>query len=280
MNKLFENHSLPLIAVSISFVSWFGLYFGLYALGWPGELHPCTEAPYCFCEIVSFGKLAAQPANTWSDLGFVCVAIFIAFHGSKILKKSGGVGKAYAQSPYLIALYSAGVLYMGPGSMFFHGAMTQWGGWLDVISMYVFVLFVISYLVYRSWNLSLKQFNYIYGLSLTLAVLLAIFAHEWSARIFPLVAAVLIGLALLQIIPAHKLALGRKLDLNMKHRWLVAALGFFITAITIWTLSDTGRPFCVPDSLLQGHAAWHLLSACMTLCIHFYFVSEQAQEAN
>jgi hypothetical protein len=28
-----------------------------------------------------------------------------------------------------------------------------------------------------------------------------------------------------------------------------------------WTLGRTGGPLCDPDSVLQGHAAWHLLSA-------------------
>ena len=31
--------------------------------------------------------------------------------------------------------------------------------------------------------------------------------------------------------------------------------------ITIYLLSRTGRPLCRPDSLFQGHAAWHVLTA-------------------
>ena len=280
-NKLSNNPNLPLIAVTISFVFWFGLYFGLYFLGWPGEAHPCAQAPYCFCETVHPGELAAQKSNTWSDLGFVLAAIFIAFHGSKHLKQNtippqnkNPDNIVYGNSSLLIAVYAAAIFYMGPGSMFFHGAMTQWGGWMDVISMYVFVFYIISYLVYRSWSLRLSSFFIAYiGLCL-FAVALSVFTHDLSAQVFPLFAAILVSLALLQTLPLKKLRLGRKENLGMNHKWLVFSLAFFGAAIAIWTQSDTGGPLCYPDSLLQGHSVWHLLSACMTVCIHFYFLSE------
>jgi hypothetical protein len=282
--KTANASKLPVITVTISFIFWFGLYFGLYFLGWPGEAHPCTEAPYCFCETVHADELAAQKSNTWSDLGFVFAAIFIAFQGSKHLKQRSVAPEnnnpkniTYGNSSLLIAVYAAAIFYMGPGSMFFHGAMTQWGGWLDVISMYVFVFFIISYLAYRSWNLTLSHFFISYISLCLFAIALAVFTHDLSARVFPLFAVMLVSLALLQTIPIAKLGLGRKKDLGLDHKWLVFSLAFFGAAIAIWTQSDTGGALCYPDSLWQGHAAWHLLSACMTVCIHFYFLSENKQ---
>ena len=68
----------------------------------------------------------------------------------------------YKNNPWLISIYASVILYMGPGSMFFHGAMTTWGGMMDVISMYAFVLFVIAYLIYRIWQLSIRSFYFIY----------------------------------------------------------------------------------------------------------------------
>lgn len=274
------NTKLPLIFVSLSFVFWFGLYFALYLLGWPGDPHPCSNPPYCFCETVYAGTLAAQKSNTWSDLGFVIAAFFMAWHGSNHLKSLTldnlpKENPSYANSPLLISIYVSAILYMGPGSMFFHGAMTQWGGWLDVISMYVFVNFIIAYLIYRSWALPFKLFIALYFSLCLFAIALSVFLHDLSSQVFPLFAAVLISLALLQSIPINKLSLGRKNDLQLNHRWLIFSIVFFVVAVTIWALSDTGRALCYPDSLLQGHAAWHLLSACMTVCIHFYFLSEK-----
>ncbi len=273
------NHRLPYIAVNLSFVFWFGLYFGLYFAGWPGDPHPCSKPPYCFCETVHPGTLAAQVSNTWSDLGFVLVAFIIAWHGANTLKGQNSSGKvlnpSYKNSPGLISLYSAVILYMGPGSMFFHGSMTQWGGYMDVISMYLFVFFIICYLIYRNWDLSSRFFYLSYLLLNSAFIVLVVFWHDLSSQVFVFVAATLISLALLQVVPRDKLALGRKKDLSFGNRWLAGAFGFFLVAVTIWALSDTGRPLCNPNSLWQGHAAWHLLSACMALCIHFYFLSEK-----
>jgi hypothetical protein len=75
----------------------------------------------------------------------------------------------------------------------------------------------------------------------------------------------------------HKVVASVKKNLQLDHKWLIFALAFFGSAIVIWTLSDSGKALCYPDSLLQGHSAWHLLSACMTICIHFYFLSEKPE---
>lgn len=273
-----NSYKLPIWAASVSFVFWFGLYFGLYFAGWPGDAHPCVNPPYCFCETVHQGALAAQKSNTWSDLGFVLAAFFIAWSGWKALKTNSTRSKdIYRYSPRLIALYSSVILFMGPGSMFFHGAMTTWGGMMDVCSMYLFVLFLICYLIQHSWNLGERFFYLSYFVSCLIFILIAVFTHDLSSKIFPAVAALLITLALLQSIPINKISLARKTSNNFESRWLAYALGFFIVAVVIWRLSDSGQPFCYPDSLLQGHAAWHLLSACMTVCVHFYLMSEKRE---
>jgi hypothetical protein len=40
-----------------------------------------------------------------------------------------------------------------------------------------------------------------------------------------------------------------------------AALAAAAAGATCWWLGRTASPWCDPDSLLQGHAAWHLLGA-------------------
>jgi hypothetical protein len=43
--------------------------------------------------------------------------------------------------------------------------------------------------------------------------------------------------------------------------WALAATG-----AACWWLGRTASPWCDPDSLLQGHAAWHLLGAAALAC--------------
>jgi hypothetical protein len=57
--------------------------------------------------------------------------------------------------------------------------------------------------------------------------------------------------------------------------WLVAAAVLFLTAWGVWIPSHTGGLLCDPDSLLQGHAAWHLLDAGAVACIYQFYRSEQ-----
>jgi hypothetical protein len=45
-----------------------------------------------------------------------------------------------------------------------------------------------------------------------------------------------------------------------------AALAATAAGAACWWLGRTASPLCDPDSLLQGHAAWHLLSATALAC--------------
>ena len=45
-----------------------------------------------------------------------------------------------------------------------------------------------------------------------------------------------------------------------------AALAMTAAGAACWWLGRTASPWCDPDSLLQGHAAWHLLGAAALAC--------------
>ncbi|MCW2758924.1 MAG: hypothetical protein JWO46_2670 [Nocardioidaceae bacterium] len=51
-------------------------------------------------------------------------------------------------------------------------------------------------------------------------------------------------------------------------RWILGAVGAMVVAFTIWNLAKDGTPLCHPHSLLQGHAAWHLLCAVAAYCLY------------
>lgn len=46
--------------------------------------------------------------------------------------------------------------------------------------------------------------------------------------------------------------------------WFFAGLGSFLAAYAIWQTGKADHPWCHPDSLIQAHAIWHLLSAVAT----------------
>jgi hypothetical protein len=56
-----------------------------------------------------------------------------------------------------------------------------------------------------------------------------------------------------------------------------AGFGAYIVATIIWEPSKTGGPICDAlgsESLLQGHALWHLLGAVAMWCFYKYFRTE------
>ena len=61
--------------------------------------------------------------------------------------------------------------------------------------------------------------------------------------------------------------------------WFFLGIGSYITAFTIW-LNQWSEMLCNPDSWLQPHATWHLLSAFSTWCFFKFFRTEKQKEHN
>ena len=59
-------------------------------------------------------------------------------------------------------------------------------------------------------------------------------------------------------------------------RWGAAALGTILLAFAIWNI--TKSLWCDPHSLLQGHAAWHLLDAVSAYLLFRLWASERSEE--
>ena len=56
--------------------------------------------------------------------------------------------------------------------------------------------------------------------------------------------------------------------------WFWLGLAAFVTAFAIWGTGKPDHPWCAPDSFIQAHAVWHLLSAAATWCF-FLFLRTQ-----
>jgi hypothetical protein len=58
--------------------------------------------------------------------------------------------------------------------------------------------------------------------------------------------------------------------------YYLAGIATKAVAFTIWNLDQHGT-ICTPQSLLQGHAIWHLLGAGSLWLTFLYYRSEQAK---
>ncbi len=255
------------VAVAVaSLAAWLGFALA----GWPGELNACVAAGTCFCEGFRAG-LVRQPANTWSNLGFVAMGLAVATHSVRRRREPPRRSNPMTTRVGPPALYAAVVVFLGPGSMFLHGSMTRWGGQVDVASMYLFAAFAVVYAVVRwrglGWDALLAGWA---ALSAVLVI---------SKLTLPVSSDVVFGLVLAAAVGLETLAVRRR-QLAMRTGWAAAAGAVFAVAFAIWLPSRTlDGALCDPDSLLQGHAAWHLLCAVATGCIYAYYRSEEPAPA-
>lgn len=233
--------------------------------GWPGNPDECLVGDQCFCER-DRGGLIRQPANTLSNLGFVFAGLAIAAHLGRARRRRTPPLRRNPMTETRLypGIYACLVALLGPGSMALHASLRDWGGVLDIVSMNIYVSFLFMYGLLRWRRISAAQFVAGY-LALNVLLLAIKLTYGHGSEAFGVVAALALWV---------ELNIRRSGRMQADLRWLLAGAGSFLLAFAIWLPSRNGGFLCNPDSLLQGHAVWHLLSAAATLALYAYARSE------
>jgi len=245
------------------------LFLALGVAGWPGFTpNGCrgTEPrPTCFCERPRPG-LVAQPANTWSNLGFVAVGLAIAAAADR-RRLQRRPANPLTRTRFYPGAFAVTTALLGPGSMFLHGSLTREGGTVDVASMYLFAGLLLAYSAMRLFRLSRRAFGGVFA-----AVAGTLIALQVSVGLF---VELVFGLLLLAFGAAEGMLRWRRPELRADRRPLLGAAALFGLAFAVWVPSLSGGPLCDPESLLQGHAVWHLLCAASAGSVFLYLASER-----
>lgn len=248
----------PLAITTAVAIASVGLLTAALVLGWLG-LDVGRGAS--FCEAAR-DALVRQPANTFSNLGFVIAGLAVAWHVSR--RGSG------AMSVTLATAYAVLVVLLGPGSAAMHASQSALGGHLDVYSMYLLAGFVFSYAAARLLALRAAGFAGLFVVVLGLCTI-----AEFTSAEVPVVMTVgnaafalllLAGLVLEVVLRVRGVS---GLDL----RWGFASLATLLVAFAIWSMGKDGGPLCDPHSLLQPHAVWHILDAAAAWLLFRYYAS-------
>jgi hypothetical protein len=191
------------------------------------------------CESVGAGWLA-QPANAVSSLAFTVVGLVLV---------------PWALSPtgrerVIRTLTVVGLVVTGLGSFMYHGPQGS-GSQLSHDLSFLLVLVVLA-----AANLATGM--------------------GWSDRTLAAATLAVVGvftILLLAIPAATNVAAGGAIALVVVgdvtvHRigqrqlpWYAIAVGSVALAVPIYAVSRTGGWWCDPTSILQGHAAWHILGS-------------------
>lgn len=231
-----------------------------------GWLGPDAGRGATFCEAARDG-LVKQPANTFSNAGFVIAGLLIAWHASRTPPD------AVLRTPVATG-YAVIVTLLGPGSAAMHATQAVWGGHLDLLSMYLIASFAAAWAIARLMR-----------------------RPVWAA---PLFVALVVGCELVGLIPVDvpvvrfsgnlafaillitalvgEVLIARRPETVITLRWGIAAAGTMAVAFGIWIADQHG--LCEPYSLLQGHAAWHLLNALAAYLLYRHYASERVPRSD
>ena len=122
-----------------------------------------------WCERVS-GGFFREPANTLGNLGFVFVGLYMFY---KLSKDATSNHSPLFGSFKIALLYASASTFLGPASMAMHGTHTQFGAWLDNVSMISYILILWLYNLKKLTKLSDRSFFISYS------VLLGYYAYSY-----------------------------------------------------------------------------------------------------
>lgn len=213
----------------------------------------------CFCEAIR-QDLIRQPANTWSSFAFVLAALWV---GRRLAVPGRREAQALPRAEGW--LFVAALIAVGAGSAFYHASLTFVGQVLDVSGMYLVATFILLHRLGPRWRL--PPIGAVVAFVAANAVLMG--AQVTTPSLRRVVFGVLLITAL--VVEWRSSRAGRP--------WLAAGAGLMVLAFAIWVI-DRLRLACAPESLIQGHAIWHLLGALASTCLYRGYESEAARLAS
>ena len=258
----------PLAVAVVTAAVSLGLVVAAARWGWLG---PDVGRGDGFCEAPRDGWVR-QPANTWSNLGFVVAGLAVAWYAGDRRR----LGPTLGAHPGLATAYAVLVVLLGPGSMAMHATQTDLGGHLDLLSMFLVSGFALAYALMRL----LGRGPAFMALVFTLAVVagMAVHLRGGSVPLLGHAGNAAFGVEVLVAV-AVEVALVRRPAPRQDVWFGVAAIAVLSLAFAIWTTGKRAHPWCEPSTLLQQHGVWHVLCAVAAYLLFRHYAAERAVAA-
>lgn len=197
------------------------------------------------CETIGQGVLA-QPANTISSAAYVVAGLWLV---SQAIRDR-------AIEKMTLLLYGLTLMWVGVGSIAFHGPQPGWARLMHDLSIAAAIVLIASRGIgtLRRWPEAAviavaAATTLIVGVVMTLS-------PEVGIALTAIVGLVAVAVEFVLFRKEQQRSLAKPIV-----RWLMAMGGLLVIAGAINVLGRTDGPLCDPDSILQGHALWHLLTA-------------------
>ena len=197
------------------------------------------------CEAISEGFLA-QPVNTISSAAYIVAGVWLVVRALRLR-----ADETATQSVYGLAL--AGI---GFGSIAFHGPMPPGARLFHDLTIAAVVILIGARNIgaLRGWAESTVLT--VFGLVTAAVGLVMVFSVEAGGIVAGVIGVGAIGIEIYLYRSGRRTMARQRMVV-----WLLAIVGLFALGGLANVFGRTGAPLCEPDSLLQGHAAWHALTA-------------------
>jgi hypothetical protein len=208
----------------------------------------------CYCETLRDG-LIRQPSNALSGLAFPIAGIAMLWRTPTIRP---GARARFHRDKRIHVVWALTCILLGPASVAFHATFLMLPGLFDNLAMLFWMSLFTAYHTGRAFKWRgiriLSGFAGMTVLFFGAAVTTLVLAPQSNGP--HLVTEVAAGAAILSpLLPWLRHGFpGWRSEI-----WLGASIASFALAFVTFLRSETGGPWCSPDSWLQGHAAWHVL---------------------
>lgn len=230
-----------------------------------------------YAERVRVDRPIRTRANTYSNLAYVTAGLYACGLGLADRKRSRGPGDGRAENvvvatPALSFLFGASCIWLGFASGLFHASLTRAGQRLDVAAMYPPLLAILAIMAARWLPPRLGGARGVPTSAVLCAAVVAagflFWRWKWSMPARETLLG-LIGAVSVVAVAEHLLRPGR-----FRSVWLAWGLCLLVAGIACRETDVAGRFPVGPDSWLQGHALWHVLTAGALASISFHERSE------
>jgi hypothetical protein len=224
--------------------------------------YPVTErvgAPNIkWCE-ETLCQWVSEPANTWSNLGYMIIAVVIMYLANKNNQNSK------------LRQFGPIVFFMGAMSFFYHQSNFYLSQILDFIGMFLFVGWCKGMNLIRLKKLNEKN---LFKFNLFVAVILCAVLHFMYVSGIKFQMLVLISGII--VVVTETMAQKQK---RVGFGWLVASIGLLIIAFS-FSVIDGKKIWCDPTQhgwLSQGHAIWHWVASMAMFTIYKHYSQNKLQ---
>ena len=214
---------------------------------WSGFTPPNVD--WCEEELCA---LVVNPSDTWSNLAYLVLGLWM-------WRSARRSGRADLQ------LFGPASLAVGVFSLLYHASYTWLLQFFDFVGMFVFCFVVLARNARRLGWVEARGETRFFGVGVAVSSALVPPLFEAGIPIQGMVALCIAA------------ALGQEAWLHRSAReplprayWAGLAL---LAAAGLCSLLDVTRVWCDPASWLQGHAVWHVLSACALLAFYRFYAA-------